>query len=443
MSRKRSRLPTEPVRLTIDDWSHEGRGVARNAEGKTVFVDNAIPGESVDARIKHRQKNFDTAVAETVFDASPDRVEPRCEHFLVCGGCALQHVGEDRQIALKQSLLERQFLHFGGVAPECWLPPMTGSPWGYRRKARLAVKHVARKGGVLVGFRERYSHFVAEIERCHVLHPQVGMAIGALKELIQGMVARQHIPQIEVAVGDRGAALIFRHLIPLSKQDTETLMDFGQAHGFDIYLQPKGPETVHKVWPQGGEDRLFYELPDFSLEMAFHPTDFTQVNHDINRQMTRRAIELLDVQKDERVLDLFCGLGNFSLPLATRAAEVIGIEGSQAMVERGYENARRNNLSNLRFFAADLSLGLAQDLWGATPVDKVLIDPPRTGALEVCRDLLKLRPRKIVYVSCNPSTLARDAGILAEGGYKLSAAGVMDMFPHTSHVESMAVFDMR
>ncbi len=294
---------------------------------------------------------------------------------------------------------------------------------------------------MLVGFRERFSHFVAEIEQCHVLHPSVGEQLRTLAALVASLSVRQRLPQIEVAVGDDGRALIFRHLRPLTDQDCEQLIEFGKANGFDIYLQPKGPDTIHRLWPQSGPERLYYELPDFGLRLAFHPSDFTQVNHDINRQMTRQAVELLAPTQDEVVLDLFCGLGNFSLPLATRAARVIGVEGSAAMTERAYENARLNGLTNVDFYSADLTQSFDLVGWGVSRIDKVLLDPPRSGALEVCQHLVEAKPKRIVYVSCQPSTLARDAGLLVSNGYRLVAAGIMDMFPQTAHVESMAVFE--
>ncbi|RMH47368.1 MAG: 23S rRNA (uracil(1939)-C(5))-methyltransferase RlmD [Gammaproteobacteria bacterium] len=426
--------------LDIVDLTHDGRGVGRS-EGKAVFVDNALPGEHVKARLKMRQRSFDIAIAEEIAQPSPDRVAPRCAHFLVCGGCALQHLDHEAQLKHKQTLLARQFEHFGGVKPERWLSPLTGPQWGYRRKARLAVKDVPGKGRVLVGFRERFSHFVAEIEQCHVLHPSVGEQLPTLAALVASLSVRQRLPQIEVAVGDEGRALIFRHLRPLTDQDCEHLIEFGKANGFDIYLQPKGPDTIHRLWPQPGPERLYYDLPDFDLRLAFHPSDFTQVNHDINRQMTRQAVELLAPRQDEVVLDLFCGLGNFSLPLATRAARVIGVEGSAAMTERAYENARLNGLTNLDFYSADLTQSFDLAGWGVSRIDKVLLDPPRSGALEVCQHLIETKPKRIVYVSCQPSTLARDAGLLVSNGYRLVAAGIMDMFPQTAHVESMAVFE--
>jgi 23S rRNA (uracil1939-C5)-methyltransferase len=325
------------------------------------------------------------------------------------------------------------------------LPVISGAELAYRRKARLAVRFVSRKERVLVGFRERHSFFITDMDACAVLEPEAARLLPLLPALIGAMHCREQLPQVEVAIGDphpgsNTCALIFRHLQPLTQHDLELLLAFGAEHAIDVYLQPKGNESVHRVHPAGGEERLFYTLPDFNLELAFHPTDFTQVNAGINRLMVRRAVDLLELQAQDRVLDLFCGLGNFTLPLATRAAEVIGVEGAGAMVERGTENALRNGIANARFIKADLTLSPDQHAWLKQGFDKVLLDPPRSGALEVLPAVIAARPARIVYVSCNPATLARDAAFLATQGYELAAAGAMDMFPHTSHVEAMALF---
>jgi 23S rRNA (uracil1939-C5)-methyltransferase len=312
---------------------------------------------------------------------------------------------------------------------------------GYRRKARLGVKYVPARESVLVGFREKRNSFLTDIDRCVVLDPRIGDRITPLREMLHGLDAYRRIPQVEVACGDREAAMVFRNMDPLSESDTAALIRFGQAHELHIYLQPKGPDTVHRIWPDSGEERLSYDMEEFDLTMKFHPMDFTQVNAGINRTMVHRAVEWLDIQPGERVLDLFCGLGNFTLPLARSAAHVVGVEGDESMVVRGRENAELNGLSNVAFHGADLQADFTAQPWAAEGFDKILIDPPRSGAQEVCEYLTAFGARRIVYVSCNPATLARDAGVMVRNGYRLVRAGVMDMFPHTTHVESMAMFE--
>jgi 23S rRNA (uracil1939-C5)-methyltransferase len=376
-----------------------------------------------------------------VLKSSADRVEPPCPHFSICGGCALQHLDRSAQIRFKQSVLEEQFLHFGKIKPETWLPPLVDETTAYRRKARLGVKFVIKKDELLVGFREKKSSFLADIKQCSVLDERVGTQLMDLRACLTTLEKRAAIPQIEVSAGDQEVALVFRHLEELPASDVAALVSFCEARNWQCYLQPAGPDSVHRVFPQEGEDRLFYQLPDFGLSLGFHPMDFTQVNAGINRKMMALALELLDPQPTDRVLDLFCGLGNFTLPLATRAGEVIGVEGSETMAERGHENAARNQLTNVSFYAQDLTADFSQQPWAKQGFDRLLIDPPRSGAEEVVRYLPKFKAKRIVYVSCNPATLARDAGLLAEAGYRLTKAGVMDMFPHTTHVESIAVFE--
>lgn len=433
-----------PVEVVIESLTHEGRGVAR-VEGKTLFVDGALPGERVTARFVARHRRYDEAVAGQVQEASADRVEPRCPHFGVCGGCSLQHMSADAQIRAREQAVLEVLEHVGRVRPGRILEPVRAGPWGYRRKARLSAKHVPKKGGVLVGFRERYSHFLAAIETCDVLHPAVGRRILALRELITSMDARDRIPQVEVAVDDdERTALVFRNLRPLSDADRDRLEAFARDEGVQVWLQPKGPDTVHPLCPAEPEP-LVYEHPDFSVRIPFGPLDFVQVNRDINRAMVARAVDLLDADPRDRVLDLFCGLGNFSLPLARRAGQVTGVEGEAAMVARARENAALNDIGNADFHAADLSANGADHApWAREPFDAVLLDPPRAGAAGVMGLLGRLHARRIVYVSCNPATLARDADTLVHThGYHLEAAGVMDMFPHTTHVESMALFVRR
>lgn len=331
--------------------------------------------------------------------------------------------------------------HFGNISPKEILPPLTGPVWGYRRKARLAVRYVFKKELVLVGFRERDSRYVAEMDNCEVLDPRVGHIISDLKLLIQSMDAYQQIPQIEVAIGDENVALIFRHLVTLDDNDKEKLISFSKQHNLHLYLQPAGLDSVHLVWPENTPERLHYQLPDHQLEFLFHPTDFIQVNAAINQQLVNLAIKLLEPQSDEQVLDLFCGLGNFTLPIARYCKNIIGIEGSETMVQRAQENAKHNDISNAEFYCADLTTDFQHKAWAKQGFDKILIDPPRSGALELIPFLPKMGAKRILYISCNPTTLARDSKALSQHGYSLSKAGILDMFPHTRHVESIALFD--
>ncbi len=436
--RGRRRLPQEPVEAQVEGLSHDGRGVAR-VEGKATFIHGALPGERVRFRYTARRRNRDEGELVEVLEASPHRVEPRCAHFGLCGGCSLQHLHATAQIEYKQRSLLDAFHHLGKVEPETLLPPLVnGDPWGYRRKARLGVKRVPKKGRVLVGFRERGSSYVAELERCEVLHPRVGGALMDLSRLIGDLSIPHRIAQIEVALDDEQCVLILRNLDPLTEKDRERLKRFGRQHGFFFYLQPAGPESVAPL-----EERadLRYRLPDFDLTIHFEPTDFTQVNSEINRRMVRRAVELLEPEEGERVLDLFCGVGNFTLPLATRAGWVTGVEGAPELVARARANAEANRLENVDFHAANLYEPLQHEPWLKKSFHKVLLDPPRSGAFEVLEHLPRLGVERILYVSCYPGTLARDAGELVHRhGYRLVSAGVMDMFPHTAHVESMALF---
>ena len=443
MSRRRRKpLPQEPVRCVIETLSHDGRGIARD-NGKTQFVDGAMPGETVMARVVGSRSRFDELRTLDVLESSPQRITPPCEFADLCGGCSLQHMSGDAQIEFKEQTLREHFAHFGGIEPETWVPPMRSRSLGYRRKARLGVKYVPARESVLVGFREKRNSFLTDIDRCVVLDPRIGEKIMPLRELLHGLEAFRRIPQVEVACGDDAAAMVFRNMDELSDSDRAALISFGQAHNLHIYLQPKGPDTVHRIWPEGGPERLSYQLEEFDLELEFHPMDFTQVNAEMNRGMVQRAMEWLDVQPGERVLDLFCGLGNFTLPLALKAGQVVGVEADESMVVRGRENSKRNRLSNVDFHGADLQSDFTRQPWAGEGFDKILIDPPRSGALEVCEHLTAFGARRVVYVSCNPATLARDAGVMVRNGYRLVRAGVMDMFPHTTHVESMALFERK
>ncbi len=449
--RQRHKLPTAPVELSIQRLSHEGRGVA-SIDGKIAFVDGALPGETVTAVFTSRRSQFDELKVQEVLSASPDRVTPPCVHAEICGGCSMQHISSQAQIALKERVLHEQMKHIGGLSEYVHLPPVLSETQGYRRKARLAARYVGKKEEMLIGFREKNSSFIAQMNSCAVLVKEVSDLIRPLRELLVGFDGRLNIPQIEVAVGERTIesnsdtaaryqiAFIVRHLEALSLSDHEQLLSFAQRHEIDLYLQPKGPESVHKVWPQEGVDRLYYALPEFGLRMAFHPSDFTQVNGGINRGMISQALTLLDLQPEDVVLDLFCGLGNFTLPVATRCARVVGVEGSDEMVRRGEENAAANGITNAFFYSANLCVDFDESTWAQSEYTKILLDPPRSGAIEIIPRLAALRAKKIVYISCNPATLARDAAELVKHGYVLTQAGVMDMFPHTSHVESMAEF---
>ncbi len=442
MGRRRSKkpLPKTPVELHIEKLSHDGRGIARS-EGKTLFVEGALPGERVLAVYTNQRSKFDELRTEQVLEASAERVTPPCAHAHLCGGCSLQHLATDAQIRHKEQVMIEQFHHFGAVLPPQLEPPLLDNTEGYRRKARLGVRYVMKRDEVLVGFREKSSNFLTAIDRCVVLDPRVGERITELKGLLRNLQAHRDIAQIEVAIGDDGVALVVRNLLPLAQGDLDALLDYAKARDLQLYLQPGGPSTVHRIWPEQGEDRLSYRLEQFGVTLKFHPTDFTQVNAGINRKMVARALDWLDPQPHERVLDLFCGLGNFTLPLATRAGSVVGVEGDEAMVVRGRENALFNQLQNVTFYGADLQADFTTEAWAKEGFDKILIDPPRSGALEVVQYLPKFGAKRIVYVSCNPATLARDAGVLVAQGYRLLKAGVMDMFPHTTHVESIALFE--
>lgn len=438
--RKRNRLPQEPVETTIESLTHDGKGVA-HLDGKATFVHGSLPGERVRFLYTGRWRKYDEGRVVEVLESSPERVEPRCDQFGICGGCSLQHQAHEAQIAAKQQALLDALKHIGKVAPTEVLPPLLGaSAWGYRRKARLGVRFVPKKGGALVGFRERGSSKIADITCCHVLHPRVGELLPQLRELIDALSIRDQVPQIEMAMGDEICVLIFRVLENPNEADLSLLNEFGPQHQVAIYLQDGGPDTVKPLSGIGAE--LSYALPSFDLTLQFLPNDFTQVNSDINRQMIQRAVEMLELQPEDRVLDLFCGLGNFTLPLARKAGAVTGVEGDAGLVARARENAERNGLTNTSFYTANLYETLEQEPWLQQRFNKILLDPPRSGAQEVLAHLPKLGAERIVYVSCYPGTLARDAGILVhELGYRLLSAGVMDMFPHTAHVESIALFE--
>ncbi len=442
-----ARIDQTPFQARILDLSHDGRGVARREggaqDGKTVFVSGALPGETVMVQQTARSRSFDEAKTLEVLEASPDRVEPRCPHFGTCGGCVLQHLAEDKQIHAKQRVLVENLERIGHVTAGAMLPPLVDAAWGYRRKGRFSVRRVEKKDKTLVGFREQDPRFVADLSQCLTVIPEIGTRVAALSAFIEGLDGKRDIPQIEFIGGDAAIALTVRHLQPLSDADRQAWQAFGQQHGFAIYLQPGGLESVHSLWPAEGVP-LSFALPQWGVELAFRPLDFIQVNAKLNQQMIAHALALLDAQPDERVLDLFCGLGNFTLPLARTVREVVGVEGEAGLVARAKENAQRNGLDNAQFFAADLTQDQRGAPWMRQGFDKLLLDPPRSGAIDVLQQLPLKQFKRIVYVSCHPGSLARDAGYLVnEQGFTLVSAGAMDMFPHTAHVESIAVFEKK
>lgn len=438
--RRRPRLPEGEFEAAILDMAHDGRGIAR-VDGKVTFIQGALPGEQVRFRYLKVKRSHDEAVATAVLAPAAERVEPRCPHYAVCGGCSLQHLAPEAQIRAKQAVLLENLRQIGGVEPESVYPPLTNeTPWGYRRKARLGVKWVPKKGRVLVGFRERGGSKVADLSVCHVLHPRVGGLLPALSDLIGGLTIRDRVPQIEVAMDDEHCVLIFRILDPLADSDRERILAFGERHDIIPYVQPGGPHSVAPLRAPGID--LSYRLPGQGVVLGFEPGDFTQVNSEINRRMVDRAMELLDPSPADRVLDLFCGVGNFTLPLARHAGQVTGVEGEPGLVQRARENAARNRLHNVAFHAANLYEPVDHLPWARGGYQKVLLDPPRSGALEVLPLLPRLGAQRVLYISCYPGTLARDAGVLVqEHGYRLLGTGVMDMFPHTAHVESIALFE--
>lgn len=426
----------------IESLDHEGRGVARH-EGKAIFVDGALPGEICEVSSYRRKPNFEQAQVTAILKSSPFRVTPRCRWFGICGGCSHQHMDEAAQVAVKQRVLEDCFTHIGQVRPESMLPPVHGPTWAYRTRARLSVRNVPKKGGVLVGFHERRSSYVADMTSCEVLPRPVSDLLPRLRELVAGLSIRDRLPQIELAAGDDINVLVLRILEPLSPGDEGRLKDFADVHGVQFWLQPKGPDTAYPFYPLDAPE-LSYRLPEFGLVMPFRPTEFTQVNHGINRMLIRRAMRLLAPGPGERIADFFCGLGNFSLPIARRGASVLGVEGSAGLVARAVENAARNGLARQsEFRVADLFQMTPEGYAGLGHFDKLLIDPPRDGAIELVKSLPESgAPMRIVYVSCSPATLARDAAVLVhQKGYRLVCAGVANMFPHTAHVESIALFE--
>jgi 23S rRNA (uracil1939-C5)-methyltransferase len=440
--------------INIKSLDMDARGVGHlenedGTPGKVIFVEGALPGETVSFETLRKKKNWESGRMVTLKKATSMRVEPKCPHFWHCGGCSMQHLEPSAQVAMKQRVLEDNLWHIGKTRAENIMRPMYGPTWGYRYRARLSVRHVAKKGGMLVGFHERHSSYVADMTSCEIVPPHVSKMLVPLRELIAALSIYHQMPQIELAVGEESTVLVLRIMAPLSANDEQLVKAFADQWNVEWWLQPKGPDTAYPYYPKKKE--LYYTLPEFGIRMPFKPTDFTQVNHQINRLLVHKALTLLEVQKEDRVADLFCGLGNFTLPLATQAREVVGIEGSTALTTRALENARANGLdAKTSFSTRNLFEVTRDDLVALGKFDRMLVDPPRDGAVALAIALAELRlthpelmPKRIVYVSCSPSTLARDTGILTHrAGYKMSKAGVANMFPHTSHVESIGVFDL-
>jgi 23S rRNA (uracil1939-C5)-methyltransferase len=444
MRRKSTLMPeniSQQNSVIVESLDQEGRGVAR-VEGKVIFIEGALTGEVVGYSSYRKKPSFELAQVTQIYKSSAMRVQPKCKHFGVCGGCSMQHLDARAQVAVKQRILEDSLWHIGKVKAETILRPIYGQAWGYRERARLSVRHVIKKGKTLVGFHEKRSSFVADMQNCEILTPKIAKLLPLLAELIEGLSIRERLPQIEVAVGEQVDVLVLRVMDTPTSADEAALRDFTDKHDIQFWLQTKGYDTIAPFHPMEAPE-LSYSLPEFGITMPFAPSEFTQVNSVLNRVMVSRAIRLLDPQPGERIADFFCGLGNFTLPIARRGAQVLGIEGSEALVARAKQNAVTNGLAdNVRFAAMNLFTMSENAYAELGRFDKLLIDPPRDGAHELVKSLGgENAPRRIVYVSCNPATLARDAAELAQRGYVLKSAGVMNMFPHTSHVESIAVFE--
>jgi len=427
--------------VEVTSLDQEGRGLA-HADGKVIFIEGALPGERVTFRSHIKKPTYEIARVETLLRESAQRVTPRCPHFGVCGGCSLQHLDARAQVASKQRILEEALAHIGKVSADTILPAVQGAAWGYRERARFSARYVPKKGGALIGFREKRSSYVADMRTCEVVPPRISQLLTPLRELVNRLSHPTRLPQIELAVGEGRDVLVLRILEPLTPEDEMLLREFADRHRVQFYLQTRGPDTAAPFYP-AGEGALYYRLPDFGLEIGFSPTEFTQVNTQVNAVLVRRAIALLEPQAGEHIADMFCGLGNFTLAIARSGAQVLGIDGAASLIGRARANAVRNGLSaSTQFKVANLFAPDAGQYEALGRFDRMLIDPPRDGAVELIKALDRLAPRRVVYVSCNPATLARDAGVLVQvHGYALKAAGVLNMFPHTAHVESIAVFE--
>lgn len=437
---RRKKLPPTPIDATIHALSHDGRGIAA-VNGKTTFVIGALPGEEVSVKLLKRHGKYDEGVALEIKNPSPQRVTPRCPHFTNCGGCRVQHMPPSLQLKTKYNAFKELMKHHGEAEPKQWVEPLQGIEWGYRRKARLSVRFVAKKEKVLVGFRELNGRYVADNRECPILIPPVNNLIDKLSALIFSLSIKEQIPQIELSAGDETTALMFRHLAPLTDDDIKRLKDFGKTHKLHIYLQPKGYDTLHLIQPEGENPSLHYRLDE--LDFAFKPEQFVQVNADMNAKMLVQALEWLDLKREDRLLDLFCGIGNFSLPIAKRIAHVTGIEGDESTVTQARLNATANGIDNVDFAVCNLFELPVKTDWINDSYNKLLLDPPRAGAEAIVAKINRFNPERIIYVSCHPATLARDTKTLIEAGYRLEKAGIMDMFPHTQHMEAMTLFTKR
>lgn len=436
--RSRNQLPQEPIELVIEDLSHDGRGVAKWNE-KVVFVQNALPGETVMAKLNRKTRSFNEALATEIKNPSPDRVEPKCEFYTVCNGCSMMHLQEEKQISFKFNALKSNFHKMSHVEPDEWLEPLTDSHWNYRRRARLSVKWVAAKEKVLVGFREKNGRFVADMNNCQVLEKPLADLLKPLANLFEVMTVKAFIPQVECSMGEPNISIIIRHMKPFSSDDHQKMIDFSHQHKLQVFLQSKGPKTIQPL--EEYKEPLAFGLESFNLKYEFLPNDFIQVNRKMNEKMITQALDAMDIQAKDVILDLFCGLGNFTLPMAQKAAKVVGVEGDSQLVARAKHNAQLNKLDQVQFYEADLTHDHSKSEWFNQPYTKVLIDPPRSGAWEILPLIAETAAKTLIYVSCHPASLARDTDRLVnELGFTLEKAGVMDMFPHTSHVESMAIF---
>lgn len=435
---RRRQKPLQEHEAIVESLSHDGKGICR-VEGKAIFVSGALPGELIRFSFRPHKRKYDEGNLIEVLKPSPDRIEAKCKHYGVCGGCSFMHLSSEKQIEAKQQVLLDGLEHIGKVEANEILTPITTHPWGYRRKARLGVKYVFKKEKVLVGFREKSAPYLADLEQCEVLHPDAGLRLTSFATLIRSLSCYDKIAQIEVAIADDISAFVFRNLVKLTKDDEEKLITYAKEESIAIYLQPKGPDTVTPLYPEN--PRLQYTLSDYNVTLDFEPTDFTQVNQDINPKMIALALELLDLNENDHVFELFCGLGNFTLPMARFAKQVTGVEGDADLIKRANKNAEQNGITNTDLHVANLMEDITGSSWLKNDYNKLLLDPPRSGAKEMLPYINKMNIKHIVYVSCNPSTLARDAGTLVnEMGYTLEKAGIMDMFPHTAHVESIALF---
>ena len=439
MARQRRRkLMDQPIEVMIEDLSHDGRGIAR-VNGKVMFVNGALPGEKVVVKHTGGNKNFEEGIVTEVLVASKDRVEAKCQYYSLCNGCTMMHLAPAKQIEFKQNTLKQNLIKMAKIEPQSWMLPLTDASWHYRRRARLSVRWVIAKDKVLVGFREKNGRYVADMDYCEILQKPLDALLKPLALMIEQLRIRQHIAQIEASIADDDVALIIRHLKPIGVEDENVLLDFAKAHDVRIYSQSKGPKTIFEMTKK--TKSLYFDMKEYGVRMEFLPSDFIQVNAKMNIKMINQAMQLLDIQKEDVVLDLFCGLGNFTLPLAKKVKKIIGIEGEKTLVKRAVENAKLNKLDNIEFFEADLRRNHENSEWFKHDYTKILIDPPRSGAWEILPLIASTNANTLLYVSCHPASLARDANRLVnEFGYKMVKAGVMDMFPHTSHVESMALF---